>query len=174
RSCFGGIVYFETWAVEGSRTRRSLSYEAVGGTTAGGVGPVRRRPRTTVTDQRVGTSLPGDAWQAMRSGGATPPLMQSIQLDLALQELPNGIWASPVVPPKPSAGKQRRDRPLQQGPLVAVRLDPALLIPLLKAAAALGPENGVELLYNGRGKPLGLRTRNAGGQAFDGLLMPLS
>jgi hypothetical protein len=64
--------------------------------------------------------------------------------------------------------------PSSRGPLVAVRLDPALLIPLLKAAAALGPENGVELLYYGRGKPLGLRARNASGQTFDGLMMPLT
>jgi hypothetical protein len=32
----------------------------------------------------------------------------------------------------------------------------------------------VKLLDDGRGKPLGLRARNAGGQAFDGLLMPLT
>jgi len=62
----------------------------------------------------------------------------------------------------------------QQGPLVAVRLLPALLIPLLKAAAALGPEEGGELLYYGRGKLLGLRAGNPAGQAFDGLMMPLT
>jgi hypothetical protein len=62
----------------------------------------------------------------------------------------------------------------KQGPFGVVSLNPALIIPLLKAATALGPEEGGELLYCERGKPLGLRARNAGGQAFDGLLMPLT
>jgi hypothetical protein len=60
----------------------------------------------------------------------------------------------------------------KQGPFGVVSLNPALLIPLLTAAAALGPEEGGELLYSGRGKPLSLRAGNAGGQTFDGLLMP--
>ena len=32
----------------------------------------------------------------------------------------------------------------------------------------------LELLCYGQGKPLGLRASNASGQAFDGLLMPLT
>jgi hypothetical protein len=62
----------------------------------------------------------------------------------------------------------------RHGPLLAVRLDPQLLGALLKAAAAVNPGGGADLLYYGPGKPLGLMTRTDDGHAFDGLLMPLS
>jgi hypothetical protein len=45
---------------------------------------------------------------------------------------------------------------------------------VLQAAAALGAEQGAELLLYGRGKLLGVRASNASGQAFDGLMMPLT
>jgi hypothetical protein len=60
----------------------------------------------------------------------------------------------------------------RHGPLLSVRLDPVLLGALLRAAAAVNP-GGVDLLYYGPGKPLGLMTCTADGHAFDGLLMPL-
>ena len=62
----------------------------------------------------------------------------------------------------------------RHGPLVAVRLDPVLLGALLRAAAAVNPGGGIDLLYYGPGKPLGLMTRTDDGHAFDGLLMPLT
>ena len=62
----------------------------------------------------------------------------------------------------------------RHGPLVAVRLDPQLLGALLGVAAAVNPGGGVDLLYYGPGKPLGLMTRSDDGHAFDGLLMPLT
>jgi DNA polymerase III sliding clamp (beta) subunit (PCNA family) len=61
----------------------------------------------------------------------------------------------------------------RHGPLVAERLDPQVLAALLKVAAAVNPGGGVDLLYYGPGKPLGLMTRTDDGHAFDGLLMPL-
>jgi hypothetical protein len=61
----------------------------------------------------------------------------------------------------------------RHGPLVAVRLNPTLLGGLLKLAATLNPDGGVDLLFFGPGKPLGLMTRNDSGQTFDALLMPL-
>ena len=61
----------------------------------------------------------------------------------------------------------------RHGPLVAVRLDPVLLGALLKVAAAVNPGGGVDLLYYGPGKPVGLMTHSDDGHAFDGLLMPL-
>ncbi len=61
----------------------------------------------------------------------------------------------------------------RHGPLVAVRLDPQLLGALLKVAAAVNPDGGVDLLYYGPGKPVGLMTCTDDGHAFDGLLMPL-
>ena len=57
---------------------------------------------------------------------------------------------------------------------MAVRLDPQLLGALLKVAAAVNPDGGVDLLYYGPGKPLGLMARSDDGHAFDGLLMPLA
>src|SRR5262249_3117646 len=97
RLSFGGVIYYGTWAVEGSRTRRALLTGSGSGTTAGGVGPDRCRIRSIVTDQRVGTSLPWEAWLTMRWGGATPPGVQSTQLDLALQSWTyrNGEKAKP-------------------------------------------------------------------------------
>jgi hypothetical protein len=62
----------------------------------------------------------------------------------------------------------------QHGPLVAMRLNPTLLGGLLKLAATLNPDGGVDLLFFGPGKPLGLMTRNDSGQTFDALLMPLT
>jgi hypothetical protein len=62
----------------------------------------------------------------------------------------------------------------RHGPLVAVRLNPTLLGGLLKLAASLNPDGGVDVLFFGPGKPLSLMTRNESGQTFDALLMPLS
>src|SRR5262249_53352745 len=62
----------------------------------------------------------------------------------------------------------------RHGPLVAVRLDPALLESLLKLAAVIKPDGGVDLLFFGPGKPLGLIARNDAGQTLDCLLMPLT
>jgi hypothetical protein len=62
----------------------------------------------------------------------------------------------------------------RHGSLVAVRLNPTLLGGLLKLAATLNPDGGVDLLFFGPGKPLGLMTRNDSGQTFDALLMPLA
>jgi hypothetical protein len=62
----------------------------------------------------------------------------------------------------------------RHGPLVAVRLDPSLLGGLLKLAAVIKPDGGVDLLFFGPGKPLGLMTRNDSGQTLDCLLMPLT
>ena len=64
------------------------------------------------------------------------------------------------------------------GPLVRVRLNPRLLARLLELAAACGdgdaPEApAVDLLWYGRGRPLGLMCKNREGQTFDALLMPL-
>jgi hypothetical protein len=59
------------------------------------------------------------------------------------------------------------------GPLMAVRLNPTLLGGLLKLAAVINPDGGVDLLFFGPGKPLGLMTRNDEGQTLDCLLMPL-
>ncbi len=53
-------------------------------------------------------------------------------------------------------------------------MDPTLLAGLLAAAAALEPVGGVELLFYSRTAPLGVAGRNAAGQFFDGLLMPLT
>src|SRR4051812_50087239 len=69
----GGGIYFKTWDIEGSLTRRGSTPSGLGGTTIGEVGPDRPGPRVYSPDQRVGTSLRCDAWMAMRSGGATPP-----------------------------------------------------------------------------------------------------
>jgi hypothetical protein len=60
-----------------------------------------------------------------------------------------------------------------RGPLVQFRVDPTLLASLLEVAGALGME-AVEVLYYGKGKPLGLVAHNDAGQFFDGLIMPLS
>jgi hypothetical protein len=54
------------------------------------------------------------------------------------------------------------------------RLDPNILIGLLQAAAALDPSGGVQFLFYGRDKPVGLACRNEAGQFFDGLIMPLT
>jgi hypothetical protein len=62
----------------------------------------------------------------------------------------------------------------RHGPLVAVRLSPSLLGGLLKLAAVIIPDGGVDLLFFGPGKPLGLITRNDSGQTLDCLLMPLT
>jgi DNA polymerase III sliding clamp (beta) subunit (PCNA family) len=62
----------------------------------------------------------------------------------------------------------------RHGALLAVRLDPGLLAELLKVATAVNPGGGVDLLFYGRGKPLGLMTRSNGGQTFDALIMPLT
>jgi DNA polymerase III sliding clamp (beta) subunit (PCNA family) len=62
----------------------------------------------------------------------------------------------------------------RSGALVAVRLNPTLLVELLKVAAAVTAGEGVDLLFFGRGKPLGLMARNDSGQTFDGLIMPLT
>jgi uncharacterized protein YfaA (DUF2138 family) len=62
----------------------------------------------------------------------------------------------------------------RSGALVAVRLNPTLLVELLKVAAAVTAGEGVDLLFFGRDKPLGLMARNEGGQTFDGLIMPLT
>src|SRR5262249_47574803 len=43
----------------------------------------------------------------------------------------------------------------RHGPLVAVRLNPTLLGGLLKLAAVINPDGGVDLLFFGPGKPLG-------------------
>jgi hypothetical protein len=118
------------------------------------------------------TLVSGDDWRrAFRLGDRTRPAGLAAGPDsLALAVGDQTLATRPLAERFPDVDSVLP----KQGPLVAVRLDPSLLIPLLKAAAALGPENGVELLYYGRGKPLGLRARNAGGQAFDGLLMPLT
>jgi hypothetical protein len=60
-----------------------------------------------------------------------------------------------------------------RGPLVQFRVDPALRASLLEVVGALGME-GVDVLYYGKGKPVGLVARNDAGQFFDGLIMPLS
>jgi hypothetical protein len=67
------------------------------------------------------------------------------------------------------------------GPLARIHLDPRRLAALLQVAAAIleadkekhGGPAAVELMFYGRGKPLGLMGRNAQGQTFDALLMPL-
>jgi hypothetical protein len=60
-------------------------------------------------------------------------------------------------------------------PLFAVLVDALLLAELLKVAAAFLPEGerGVQLLYYGKDKPLGICTRNEQGQVFDALIVPL-
>ncbi|MFO0845838.1 MAG: hypothetical protein U0797_26225 [Gemmataceae bacterium] len=61
--------------------------------------------------------------------------------------------------------------------LVSIRVDPDLLITLLKTAAAVsqaGDRPGVELLWWGPDKPLGVTAQGAGGVFFDGLLMPMT
>jgi hypothetical protein len=58
--------------------------------------------------------------------------------------------------------------------LFSFRVDPLLLVELLRAAAALGPVNGVGVLYYGADKPVGLVASNDAGQFFDALLMPLT
>jgi hypothetical protein len=59
--------------------------------------------------------------------------------------------------------------------LVSFRVNPDLLVDLLKvAAAAMEEGGGVEILYWGAGKPIGLISQGADGVAFDGLLMPLA
>lgn len=68
------------------------------------------------------------------------------------------------------------DRVIPTGiPLFAVRVDALLLAELLRVAAQFLPEGelGVQLLYYGHGKPLGVCTRNEHGQTFDALLVPL-
>jgi DNA polymerase III sliding clamp (beta) subunit (PCNA family) len=57
---------------------------------------------------------------------------------------------------------------------VSFRVNPGLLVELLRAAAALEPVNGVGVLYYGPDKPVGLIAHNDAGQFFDGLLMPLT
>ena len=59
------------------------------------------------------------------------------------------------------------------GPLVSVRVNPALLAELLKLAMAIEPV-GITLLYYGKDEPIGLLTSNEQGQTFDAILMPLS
>ena len=81
----GGGVYFKTWDIEGSLTRRGYTPSGGCGTTIGEVGPDRARRRVYIPDQRVGTSLRCGAWQAMRSGGATPPRCRAPKLDLVLR-----------------------------------------------------------------------------------------
>ena len=62
----------------------------------------------------------------------------------------------------------------KQGPLLSVRVDPALLGELLQALAALGLE-AVSLLYYGKDMPLGLIGHNAEADYFvDGMFMPLT
>ena len=168
------------FAVDGIRVRESGSglYRAeatngkvlaiVQGTEADADYPALEPPAGEVTE----TLVPGDDWRrAFRLGDRTRPVGLAAGPDsLALAVGDQTLATRPLAERFPDV-----DAVLpKQGPLVAVRLDPSLLIPLLKAAAALGPDQGVELLYYGRGKPLGLRARNEGGQAFDGLLMPLT
>ena len=62
----------------------------------------------------------------------------------------------------------------QGGALLAVRLNPSLLIELLKVAVAVSAGEGVDVLFYGRDKPVGLLARNDEGQTFDGLIMPLT
>jgi hypothetical protein len=75
-------VYFVTWGKEGSRTCRCVLGPAGSGTASGEVVPDRCRPGRVRTDQRVGTGLPCGEWSGKHWGGATPPGMLSIQLDL--------------------------------------------------------------------------------------------
>jgi DNA polymerase III sliding clamp (beta) subunit (PCNA family) len=62
----------------------------------------------------------------------------------------------------------------RHGALLAMRLDPLLLGALLRVAAAVNRGGGVDLLYYGPGKAVGLMARSDDGHAFDGLLMPLT
>lgn len=70
------------------------------------------------------------------------------------------------------------DGVLPKGPaLVSIRIDPELLAGLLRAAGAVaktGERPGVELLWWGKDRPLGVACRGAAGVCFDGLLMPLT
>jgi hypothetical protein len=59
--------------------------------------------------------------------------------------------------------------------LDSFRVNPGLMIELLKVAAAVAEEGaGVEILFWGAGKPVGVTAQGADGVAFDGLLMPLT
>lgn len=61
------------------------------------------------------------------------------------------------------------------GPLLRFRVDPALLAGLLQVAAALvGEEKSVTLLFYGKDKPLGVMAHNTDGQCLDALIMPQS
>jgi hypothetical protein len=59
--------------------------------------------------------------------------------------------------------------------LVSFRVNPGLMIELLKVAGAVTEEGaGVEVLFWGAGKPVGVTAQSADGVAFDGLIAPLT
>src|SRR5262249_18464001 len=62
-----------------------------------------------------------------------------------------------------------------QRPRFAVRIDPGLLIDILRVAKDFTEEDarGVYLLFYGQNVPVGVACRNSRGQAFDGLVVPL-
>jgi hypothetical protein len=62
----------------------------------------------------------------------------------------------------------------RHGALLAVRLDPGLLVELLTVAAAVTPGGWVHLLFTAGATPRGLITTSDGGQTFDALIMPLT
>ena len=117
--------------------------------------------------------VPRDAWvQAFKLGDKRRPVGISADAD----HITLAVGDQSVQVPSPEEGRfPDVDGVIpQHGPLVAVRVKPELLIELLKLAGAISPEQGVSLLYFGKGKPLGLSTGNDQGQTFDALLMPLT
>ncbi len=117
--------------------------------------------------------VPADSWrEAFRAKGKKEQPVGLVADDTSFKlavgqtviegQRPEGRFPScdAVLPKKPA--------------LLALKVDPTLLAGLLAAAAALEPVGGVELLFYGREKPLGVSGKNDAGQFFDGLLMPLT
>jgi hypothetical protein len=137
-------------------------------------GPVPDAAYPALGDADEGTPsvlIPADAWgKAFKLGDKSRPVGVGIVEKALVLAVGDQSLTTPEVEgryPEISAVLPKT------GPLVSVRVTPALLIALLKVAETINPE-GATLHFYRKGHPLGLSTRNDSGQTFDGLLMPLS
>jgi hypothetical protein len=117
--------------------------------------------------------VPADAWRKafkqLPAGGVLGASASRAAVHFAA---PDGFQATPTE----EARFPDVDQVLPRSrPIVRLTVNPAYLAKLLTVAAQYSDPTApwVELWYYGRDHPLGVLTRNEGGQFFDGLCMPL-